>query len=459
MSGLAQALLARGVRVSGSDIQRNAATERLAAQGATIYYTQVAENLEREQPDCIVVTAAIPEDNPELVAAYASGRQVVSRAEFLGRLMAEYGGPRIAVTGTHGKTTTTAMIACVLVEAGLDPTVLLGGDYAPFGGNARVGQSAVFLTEACEAYDSFLALHPDIAVITNIEAEHLDYYGHEGRLFASFQRFVAQTSPNGLLVWCAKDAGALRLMADLPAEVGPSHRMAYGLAPHGPHSIWATSVMREGMHTRFSVSYMKEEGSAEQLGTVWLRVPGWHNVLNALGAIAIGVSLQLPFSVLADALEGFEGTERRFEVLAQAGGILVLDDYAHHPTEIRNTVTTAREVYPERRLVVVFQPHLYSRTRDFLKEFADALVAADVIILTDIYPAREQPIPGVRVADIAHRVAAQAPTKTVLYLPDKRDILGALVWLVQPGDVVMTMGAGDIREVGEAYAARLQKRS
>lgn len=457
MSGLAQALLARGARVSGSDIQRNAATERLAAQGATIYDTQGTENLERERPDLVVVTAAIPEDNPELVAAYAAGIEVVSRAEFLGRLMAGYSGPRIAVTGTHGKTTTTAMLACALVEAGLDPTLLLGGEYAPLGGNARIGRSEVFLTEACEAYDSFLALRPDVAVITNIEADHLDYYMLEARLFASFRRFIGQTASNGLLVWCAEDEGTQRLVAELPEDAGPRRRIAYGLEPHGPNSIRAAAVVREGMRTRFVVSRTAEDGSEESLGAVRLCVPGQHNVLNALAAIATGLALNVPFSTIAAALEGFGGTERRFEVLAEAGGVTLLDDYAHHPTEIRATITTAREVYPERRLVVVFQPHLYSRTRDFLDEFADTLAEADVIVLTDIYPAREQPIPGVRVADIVHRAAAQAPAKTVLYLPDKRDVLGALVWLVRTGDVVMTMGAGDIREVGEAYAARLQR--
>lgn len=457
MSGLAQALLARGVRVSGSDIQRNTAMERLAAQGAAVYDTQVAENLEHERPDLVVVTAAIPEDNPELMAAYAAGIEVVSRAEFLGRLMAGYSGPRIAVSGTHGKTTTTAMLACVLVEAGLDPTVLLGGEYAPLGGNARIGRSGVFLTEACEAYDSFLALRPDVAVITNIEADHLDYYVLEERLFASFRRFVEQTASNGVLVWCAEDAGARRLMAELPEDAGPRRRITYGLEPHGPDSIWAVAVVREGMRTRFAVGRVAEDDSEVSLGTVSLRVPGQHNVLNALAAIATGLVLNIPFATMAAALEGFEGAERRFEVLAEAGGVVLLDDYAHHPTEIRATIATAREVYPERRLVVVFQPHLYSRTRDFLDEFANTLAEADVIVLTDIYPAREQPIPGVRVADIVHRAAAQAPAKTVLYLPDKRDVLGALVWLVRTGDVVMTMGAGDIREVGEAYAAQLKR--
>lgn len=455
MSGLAQILRARSIRVSGSDPYTNAATERLAAQGATLYTEQIGANIACEKPDLVVATAAIHDDNLELRAAQEAGIPVVSRADFLGRLMADFGGPRIAISGTHGKTTTTAMAAEVLLAGGLDPTVLVGGEYAGIGGNVKVGQSDVFLTEACEAYDSFLALHPDISVITNIEADHLDHYGTEAGVFKAFQEFLGQTASDGCIIWCAEDDGARRLMEMLGEKVGGPRQVACGFAPFGVGDcLWATDIDAAGSGSVFTVQGRSGGKLWQGEGRVHLKVPGRHNVLNALAAAALGQETGLSFEVVRQGLEAFTGTGRRFETLGETDDVRVIDDYAHHPTEIRATLAAARSSYPDRRVIAVFQPHLYSRTRDFMDGFAHSLAEADAILLTDIYPAREEPIPGIHVVELTKRIAEVAPTKTLLYLPIKRDLVGALDWVTKPGDLVLVMGAGDIREVGEAFVSR-----
>lgn len=452
MSGLAQALLSRGVRVSGSDPHGNAATERLAAQGAVVYSSQTAENITRERPELVVATAAIPPDNAELAAAREAGIPVEWRAEFLGRLMAEYGGPTIAVAGTHGKTTTTAMVAEVLLAGGLDPTVLVGGEYAPIGGNARIGAGPTFLTEACEAYDSFLSLHPQITVLTNVEADHLDHYGTEENVFAGFRKFVLQTTD--ALVWCSEDAGALRLTHDdLQMDEGP-RRVSYGFAPYGANSVWAEDVVSEGRRSFYTLRWQRDGEIQPGSARVSLNVPGRHNILNSLAAAAVGIEAGLDLKAIADGIGAFAGTGRRFETLGEVDGALVIDDYAHHPTEIAATLAAARTAYPDRRLVVAFQPHLYSRTRDFMDSFAEALGTADAIVITDIYPAREKPIPGVNVTDLVRKIAERAPDRSLLYAPTKPEAVEALRWLSREGDLVLTMGAGDIREVGEKLFQR-----
>lgn len=448
MSGLAQALLSRGVRVTGSDPHSNVATQRLASQGATVYTVQSADNIKRENPELVVATAAIPEENPELAAAHLAGIPVVSRAEFLGRLMAQYEGPTIAIAGTHGKTTTTAMVAEALLAGGLDPTVLVGGEYAPIGGNARIGKGQVFLTEACEAYGSFLSLRPQITVLTNVEADHLDHYATEDNVFAGFRKFVLQTTC--ALAWCSEDAGALRMVHyELRMDEGP-RRISYGFGPYGDNSVWAEDVTAEGHGSEYDLRCSVRPDSVH----VTLRVPGRHNVLNSLAAAAVGIEAGVSLDDIARGLAAFEGAGRRFETLGESGGVLVIDDYAHHPTEITATLAASRSAFPDRRLTVVFQPHLYSRTRDFMDSFAEALCAADVILITDIYPAREQPIPGVNVTDLVRNIAERAPNRSLLYVPTKHDAVEALCWVCRTGDVVLTMGAGDIREVGEAFVAR-----
>lgn len=450
MSGLGQVLLSRGITVSGSDPSTNEATARLISHGARIYRTQEAENLQCQQPDLVVVTAAIGQDNPELIAAHALGIPVVTRADFLGRLMDEFKGPRIAVAGTHGKTTTTAMVAEILIAAGLDPTVLVGGEYAPIGGNVRVGQSEVFLTEACEAYDSFLSLHPTHAIITNVEADHLDHYGDEAGVFAGFRKFIEGMPFGGMLALCGDDPGCQKLL-NYPGGGFQADHFFFGIDAAKLY-IRAVNVRTEGRTSCFDVVRSNRQGDVT-LGEIVLNVPGRHNVLNALGAILLSLTLKIPCEQISEGLGCFVGTERRFDALGEREGVLVVDDYAHHPTEIRATLAAARQAYPDRRLIAVFQPHLYSRTRDFMTEFAEELAKADAVLLTDIYAAREKPIEGVRVADMTRLIAERAPKITLLYLPDKQDLVGALHWVARPGDVVLTMGAGDIREVGEAYLA------
>jgi UDP-N-acetylmuramate--alanine ligase len=449
MSGLAHVLLSRGVRVSGSDPSVNEATERLVKQGATIYREQAARNIPQELPDLVVMTAAIPEDNPELLAARSAGIPVETRAEFLGTLMAGYKGPRIAVSGTHGKTTTTAMVAEILQAAGSDPTVLIGGEYPPIGGNVRMGRGDTFLTEACEAYDSFLSLRPDIALITNVEADHLDHYGSEDGVFTAFRQFVDGIHPDGALILCANDPGCIRLESELKDRGDRPSILRYGVDSPGA-TINAVSVEATTEGSLVTVELMSPIRATSRFE---LKVPGRHNVLNALGAAAVGLAARIPFDRIAEGLARFSGTGRRFERLGEREGVLVVDDYAHHPTEIKATLDAARQAYPDRRLVAVFQPHLYSRTRDFMAEFAESLSRADAVLLTDIYAAREKPIEGVRVADMTRLIADRAPNISLLYLPRKDDLVGALNWVARPGDVILTMGAGDIRTVGESYLA------
>jgi UDP-N-acetylmuramate--alanine ligase len=456
MSALAQIALARGARVSGSDSGDSPALRRLEASGARIYPVQEASNI-RSEVDLVVYSAAIPEENPELAAARRAGCRVISRAQCLGELMASYAGPRIAVTGTHGKTTTTAMAYEALNAAGLGPTTLVGGEYAAIGGNVTIGESGCFLTEACEAYSSFLQLKPDLIALTNVEADHLDHYETSERVVEAFCRFLEQTPPNAALSLGLDDPGVQQVVALMRLRGVRRRIIGYGLSPHGPDSLYASNIAIEGMQTRFDVYYCTPQGEERELGAVRLRVPGTHNALNAMAVIGVGIALDIPFPAIVEGLERFTGAGRRFEVLGEAQEILVMDDYAHHPTEIRATLQAARSAYPSRRLIAVFQPHLFSRTRDFMQEFAEALSDADAILLADIYPAREQPIPGVRVAEMARQIAQLAPDKTLLYLPDKNDLVGALSWVTRPGDLALTMGAGDIRQVGERFLEVLRR--
>lgn len=448
MSALAEVLLARGLHVSGTDPQSNEASERLLGLGAKIYTTHRPENLFSARPDLVVVSNAIAPDNPELVEAERLHIPICSRADLLGLIMAQSEGPTFAVAGTHGKTSTTAMLAEVLVRAGLDPTVLIGGEYAPFGGNTHIGSGGAFVTEACEAYASFLSLRPDITLITNVEPDHLDYYGTEARVQEAFCQLVRQTAQEGALVYCSDDAGAA-LVAERTAGEGPARRIAVGLSAQPRDGLWAAPDGEGAWQV-----WWLQDGSRQSIGRLSLPVPGEHMVRNALlslaAAQAAGVDIE---QVLPEALAGFPGVGRRFERLGEAGGVLVIDDYAHHPTEIRATLAAARAQYPHRRLLAAFQPHLYSRTRDFLDQFASALCGADAVLLTDIYPAREAPIPGVRVSSIVKQIAENDPDKTVLYLPSLKDLAAGIAWVSRPGDVVLILGAGDVRRAGEAFLA------
>ena len=438
MSALASILLARGATVSGSDAQESAITARLLSQGASVSIGHQAKLVEGAQR--LVVSDAIRPDNPELLRAKQLGLPIQRRSQLLAELME--GSRGIAVSGTHGKTTVTAMLSAMLVEAGMDPTVALGGMYEPLGGNARVGRGPWFVVEACEAYESFLDLRPEIALITNMEAEHLDHHGTEAHLRASFRAFLQRILPGGCAVLCA-DCPELRAMgADLDCDV-----ITYGTPAEA--SVRGTDVAAEGYGMTFNLWLDGEPAGALRLG-----VPGAHNLLNALGALAAARRAGAPLAACQNAMAAFRGVDRRFQIVGETGGVLVIDDYAHHPTEIAATINTARAAFPGRRLIAVFQPHLYSRTRDFAERFAQALEEADLTVLTDIYPAREAPLPGVTVSLISEPLRARRGEDVVLEMA-KGEIATKLASLAQTGDVILAMGAGDIGQAARELALRL----
>lgn len=453
VSALAQLAQARGIQVSGSDPNadpaQNPAVARLAAGGAKLYTTHKPENL-ADDVDLVVASAAVADANPEIWAARERNLPVVSRAEFLGQLMAAHPGPKIAVAGTHGKTTTTGMIGVMLQHAGLDPTVFVGGEVPELGGNVRVGSpDGPFVAEACEAYDSFLYLKPDIAIITNIEADHLDHYGTEERVFEAFRKFMSNITPeNGHVIFCIDDPGILTLADHI---IQHYEFLSYGMA--------LVDNIEYGSTTQFV--FPKDFGKQP----FTLRVPGRHNLLNALAAISTGMVMtngKLPLATMAEGLAEFRGAARRQDVLGEgklnkndSETVLVIDDYAHHPTEIRATLDALRSAYPNRHLVAIFQPHLYSRTRDFLDGFAEALSQADALLVTGIYAAREQPITGVDAKDIVNKAGVYNPNMGYTFLPDKQDIPTVLSHLAHPGDICVFMGAGDIREQGERFLTLL----
>jgi len=464
VSALAQLAQARGVRVSGADPAADPksvpAVARLLANGAGIYTVHTAANLAADV-DLIVASAAVGGDNPELLTGRERGIRIVSRAEFLGELMEAHAGITIAVAGTHGKTTTTAMIGVMLQEAGLDPTVFVGGEVAQIGGNVRVGSpNGPFVAEACEAYDSFLHLKPDIAVLVNIEADHLDHYGDWEHVLDGFRRFVQNVKQN--MIVCTDDPGIAQIEDDIVDHMPYRAYSVRGKVGGG----WAENIC---LSLRPSFEYIT--GGIRVPLT--LQVPGLHNVSNAVAAATVAWELiqesshvvgdpytEISVEALIKGLEQFQGAERRQEILGEAQNILVMDDYAHHPTEIRATLGALRGAYPERRLVAIFQPHLYSRTRDFMPEFAETLSAADALLVTDVYSARETQAqnPDVRAADIVNHAVAVRPDLTALYLPDRHDIPKMLAAMARPGDLTVFLGAGDIREQALDFLALLNQK-
>jgi UDP-N-acetylmuramate--alanine ligase len=438
MSGLARLLLAAGEPVSGSDLKESDTTRALAAAGARIHIGHRPENL--GDAEAVVYTAAAREDNPELVEARRRGLPCVIRAEMLGRVMAGKRG--VAIAGTHGKTTTTGMAAAAFLAAGADPTVLVGGDWSALGGNARAGVGVHFLAEACEAFNSFLELHPTVAVLTNVEADHLDCHGSLEGIIAAFARFLSQVDPAGYVVGCADDPHVRGLLA-------ASGRRPVTYALEGPADYTGVDLDLASRRPSFTLA-----ARGEAVGRVTLGVPGRHNVSNALAVLALGLEEGLSFPRLAEGLAGFTGVDRRFDVLGEPGGVLVVDDYAHHPTEIRATLAAARASLG-RPLTAVFQPHLYSRTQLLLDDFARAFADADKVIVAEVYGAREAPIPGVTGGLLAERINELNPGKEAQYAPDRAALPALLAAGARPGDAVLTLGAGDIREVGEELVALL----
>ena len=438
MSGLAEILLlSTPLEISGCDKERSENTDRLTALGAKIAYGHDPAHV--EQADLVVISSAIAESSPEVEAARARGIPVIRRAEMLAEIMRLKQG--IAVAGTHGKTTTTSLTGMVLTEAGFDPTIVVGGRVRILGTNARLGKGDFLVAEADEYDRSFLELTPVVAVVTNIEADHLDTYRDLADILDAFTTFANRVPFYGAVVACLDDPGVREILPRVKRRV-----VTYGESPEA--SLRAAEIRLEASGTTFDVW----EGTTWSLGTVRLPFPGRHNVLNALAAIAVGRELSIPFPTISRALKDFTGVVRRFETKGERGGVLVLDDYAHHPTEITATLAAARQVHPGRRLVALFQPHLYSRTRDFAAEFGRSLAGCDLAIVTDIYPSREKPLPGIT-GELVARAARTAGQPNVIYISDKTRVVGELEKVLKSGDLLLTMGAGDVVRFGETYLA------
>lgn len=440
MSALAEVVLRAGGRVTGCDLKPGAVGDALRRLGAAIVEGHDPAHV--TDAVALVTTSAVPQDHPELVEARQRGIPVLKRAEALGALVNR--GEVLAVAGTHGKTTTTAMAAAILEEAGLDPTAFVGGRVPAWGGGLRPGSDRLFVVEADEYDRSFLRLRPRVAVVTTVEADHLDIYGTYEGVQRAFEEFVAQVPEDGLVVACVDDPGARRILETVGAPT-----VAYGFGAEA--ELRAVEVRAAGTGSRVVV-----EWNGSPLGELTVAVPGEHNVRNALGAFAAARRFGAGLEAAKRALSAFRGVERRFQVLGEASGVVIVDDYAHHPSEIDATLAAARRVYPERRLVAVFQPHLYTRTRDFAGDFGRSLAAADVVWVTDVYPAREAPIPGVNGGLVADAVR-DAGAREVHYHPRVETIPEALGEFLRPGDVCVLLGAGSITEAAHGLHGRLAR--
>ena len=433
MSGLAEILLEEGFTISGSDAKQSALTDSLAKNGAAIYIGQKASNLSI-RPALVVYTAAIREDNEEFKAAVDAGIPMLSRAELLGQIMDNY-EKSIAVAGTHGKTTTTSMISQILLVAKADPTISVGGILEAIGGNIRVGGSEVFITEACEYTNSFLHFHPKYSIITSVEAEHLDFFKDIDDIRRSFHEFAGNTAHDGVLIINGQIAALDQITNNLSCSV-----TTYGLCEND--DFYAKNITYND-HACGTYTLMHK---TEDLGTVSLSVPGKHNVSNSLAAIALCLNLGLPLDVIKKGLLQFGGTKRRFEYKGTKNGITVIDDYAHHPTEVAATLTAARN-YPHGRIICVFQPHTYSRTKAFLSDFARVLSMADIVVLADIYAAREKNTIGISSKDLLAEL--QKNGQESYYFPSFDEIEKFLSEKCINNDLLITMGAGDVYLIGE----------
>ncbi|MCL6489510.1 MAG: UDP-N-acetylmuramate--L-alanine ligase [Alicyclobacillus mali] len=439
MSAIARVMLDLGYRVSGSDVSRHELTEKLASRGAMVYYGHRPEHV--EGADIVVHSTAVKQDNVELEAARSQNIPVIHRSEMLARLMDDRVG--IAVTGAHGKTTTTSMISFAMEQCGLDPTFVVGGVVSDLGDNAKAGKGPFVVAEADESDGSFLHYRPAIAVVTNVEADHLEHYdGKFENLVRAYETFIRQIPPEGLLVMSSDDAKLRELRSAARCRV-----VTYGFAEDA--DITARNVELSDRASRSDVLV-----NGECVGTLQLALPGRHNVANALAAIAVCMEVGLSFEVVAVALSRFHGAKRRFQVVADLGGVLIVDDYAHHPTEIRATIAAAKST--GRRIVAVFQPQRYTRTFFLFEEFAKAFGEADEVILCDIYsPAGERKIEGVSAARLASEIACMSNANT-RYIPTHDDVIEYLAQHVRPGDLVLTMGAGDVWKVAKGLADLLQ---
>jgi UDP-N-acetylmuramate--alanine ligase len=439
MSGIAEVLLNLDYKVSGSDLRASDTTERLVSFGAEVAIGHQAENL--KNVDVVVISSAVHDDNPEVVEAKRLHIPVIPRAEMLAELMRmKYG---IAIAGTHGKTTTTSMAASILGHAGIDPTIVIGGKLNAIGTNARLGQGKFLVAEADESDGSFLVLSPTIAVVTNIDADHLDHYSGIEEIKETFVEFINKVPFYGLAVLCLDDPNIRAILPQVKKRY-----MTYGLSSQA--DIRATHVKHDGFRTSF-VAHFK----GYRLGEVSFQMPGAHNVLNAMACIAVALELDVPFAAIQEGFARFGGVGRRFTVKGEPKGVMVVDDYGHHPAEIKATLAAARQGWPERRIIAAFQPHRYTRTHELFAEFVTAFYDADVLILTDVYAAGEQPIAGATAERLAKEIRRHGQ-KDVTHIADREKIAEQLAGLVKEGDIVLTLGAGNIWQQGEALVQLLE---
>ncbi|MDQ3986940.1 MAG: UDP-N-acetylmuramate--L-alanine ligase [Actinomycetota bacterium] len=436
MSAIAKVLLERGHFVSGSDLKRSSATTVLEAIGATVQIGHDGALVDEHRPDLVVASSAIPDTNPEIRRARELGIRVAGRGEALAKILE--GSRSIVVAGTHGKTTTTSLIVTILGNAGMDPTYLVGGGLNDVGTNARHGRSDIAVAESDESDGSFLLLSPHIAVVTNVESDHLDYWKSAAEIRRGFLAFIERVDPDGAIVMPAG--------SDLLEEARKSGRKIVTFGPAG--DVSADGIELSIDDSSFTVAAGGERAAAR------LRIPGLHNVSNALAAVGAALEVGISLEVVAARLSDFQGVERRFQIKGRSRGVTVIDDYAHHPTEIKATLAAALPGSWD-RIVAVFQPHRYSRTQAFRREFGRAFADADRVVVTDVYGAGEEPVPGVTGKIVADSVCANLPGRPVAYLPHRADLVAYLETITRPGDLLMTLGAGDITTLGEEMLTRL----
>ncbi len=437
MSALAQILLERGYKVSGSDLVENPITKNLQNMGARIYFGHNEKNISKDT-DLVIVSAAITEKNPEIKAAKKLGIPIITRGELLGKLMDEKVG--IAVTGTHGKTTTSSLLAEIFEHAKLDPTIAIGGEVGNIGGNAKSGKGKYFIAETCEYKRFFADISPHIAIITNIEEDHLDYYKDLDDIKRAFSDFTKNIKKDGFLLACFDDDNTREIAEDFDGKV-----ISYGISKEGLN-YQSCNIKVEDHLQKFSVS---KNGS--DLGEFELRVPGIHSILNATAAIAVSLECGIKLGIIKESIANFNGAVRRMQVKGEFEGITVIDDYAHHPTEINATLQALKSFYPKRKIWCIFQPHQHSRTRMLLDSFVSSLHLADEIIIPKIYPIRDTPedIASVSGDNVVKLLKMQG--KSAKYIPDFKDTVKELRANAKEGDIILTMGAGPVNKIGEMY--------
>lgn len=431
MSGLAQILLNSGYNVTGSDINDSNIINKLKINGATVFMPHDPKNV--EGAELVVYTAAVKQDNCELVRAKELGIPVIDRAEFLGMIMKKY-SYGIAIAGSHGKTTTTSMVSIIFKNAGLDPTVLVGGEIEAINGNVRVGNSEYFITESCEYFESFLKFNPFVAAILNIEKDHLDYFKDLDHIMSAFEKFAKLVPEKGSLVVCSDNENAMGISKRVNCKV-----LTYGIKNKADFSARNIKYNKFG-HPTFEVKH-----NHKKIGTFSLSIPGEHNVLNALAAITIAYNACISMKVVKESLREFKGTHRRFDIQGSRNNITVVDDYAHHPTEIKATLHAAKQ-FPHKKIWCVFQPHTYTRTQTLFDEFSEAFYDADKVIITDIYAAREKDTGLIHPSELVESINKYSAN--AIYKNDFKGIADLIAHEAKPGDLIFTMGAGDVFKLG-----------